>query len=60
MHDREVPHPPRQPILITLPACDWNIIIAALVEAPYRVAAPLIAEIVRQARGQPGEDGDDA
>lgn len=38
------------PVTITLPARDWNVIIMALHEMPKRVADPLIAAIAAQAR----------
>ena len=38
------------PIAITLTASEWNVIIQALHEVPYRVAAPLITAIATQAR----------
>lgn len=37
-------------ISITLNAAEWNAVIAALVEQPYRIAAPLVQKIGEQAR----------
>jgi hypothetical protein len=37
-------------IAITLEARQWNVLIEALVDAPYRVAAPLINAIATQAK----------
>ena len=36
------------PITVTLQAQQWNVVLAALNEAPYRIAAPLIAAIGEQ------------
>ena len=41
---------PTDPVTITLQAQQWNVIIEVLHNAPYRVAAPLIAAISEQAR----------
>jgi hypothetical protein len=38
-------------VTITLPAAKWNEVINAMAEAPFRVVAPLIAEITKQAHG---------
>jgi hypothetical protein len=38
------------PVTITLPARDWNVVIMALHEVPKRLADPLIAAIAAQAR----------
>ena len=43
-----------QPIAITLEAQQWNAVLAALNEAPYRIAAPLISRIVEQVQRQQG------
>jgi hypothetical protein len=37
-------------ISITLTAAEWNAVIAALVEQPYRLAAPLVQKIGEQAQ----------
>ena len=42
------PLQPDFPISITLEAQQWNAVLAALGEAPYRIAAPLINKIVEQ------------
>jgi hypothetical protein len=39
---------PQQPLSVTLEAQQWNAVMALLAEGPYRVSAPLIAEIQRQ------------
>lgn len=38
------------PLSITLPAHQWNVVLGVLAEGPYRVVAPLIAEITAQAQ----------
>lgn len=43
------------PVQITLTAQQWNVVIAALNDAPYRVAAPVIERILAQVKdGRPG------
>lgn len=37
---------------ITLQASEWNQVIAVLSEAPYKVVAPLITQMVQQAQAQ--------
>jgi hypothetical protein len=37
-------------ISISLNAAEWNAVIAALIEQPYRIAAPLVQKIGEQAR----------
>jgi hypothetical protein len=39
---------PSLPLPVTLTAQQWNQIINILTDAPYRIAAPLLATIVRQ------------
>ena len=56
------PVPPTQPFQVTLEAQQWNGVMAALSEAPFRVAAPLIQAISEQLNGQAaplanGQDG---
>jgi hypothetical protein len=46
------PLQPDQSITITLEAQAWNVVLAALGEAPYRVAAPLINRIMEQVQAQ--------
>jgi hypothetical protein len=46
------PMPPDQAITITLEAQQWNVVLGALNEAPYRIAAPLINKIVEQVQQQ--------
>jgi hypothetical protein len=41
-----------EPISIVLTPTEWNTVIAALIEAPYRIAAPLVQKIGEQARAQ--------
>lgn len=43
---------PKALITITLEIGEWNAVIAALVEQPYRAVAPLVQKIGEQARGQ--------
>jgi hypothetical protein len=40
------PIEPNQPLTVTLDANEWNNVLAALNEAPHRVASPLIRKIV--------------
>lgn len=50
---------PTQPIAITLEAQQWNVVIAALMEAPWRIADPVIRAISAQTQAeqpQPIED----
>jgi hypothetical protein len=46
------PVAPNQPFTITLEAQQWNSVLAALSEAPYRVSAPLIQAISQQLQSQ--------
>jgi hypothetical protein len=46
------PIPPDTPLTVTLEAQQWNAVIAALSEAPFRIAAPLIQAITGQLQGQ--------
>jgi hypothetical protein len=43
---------PDEPISITLTAAEWNVVIDALMDRPYRVAAPLVRTIGMQAKGE--------
>ena len=43
-----VPVPVTMPFSVTLQAQQWNMVIAALDEAPHKVAAPLIQAISQQ------------
>lgn len=40
------------PISITLQAQQWNVVLGALMEAPWRIADPMIREITRQAEAE--------
>jgi hypothetical protein len=42
------PRDPSAAIPITLQAQEWNAVLAVLMDAPYRVAAPLIQKITEQ------------
>jgi hypothetical protein len=42
------PIQPDQPITITLDAQQWNMVLGALGEAPWRLASPLINRIMEQ------------
>jgi hypothetical protein len=46
------PVAPNQPFTITLEAQQWNGVLGALSDAPYRVAAPLIQAISGQLQTQ--------
>lgn len=47
------PRQPTDPISITLEAQQWNIVIGALMEAPWRIADPVIRAITGQTTEQP-------
>jgi hypothetical protein len=49
-----------QPVAITLTALEWNAVLVALHEAPYRIAAPIIQKIVAQAQPPPAETNGEA
>lgn len=49
------PVPPTQPFSVTLEAQQWNAVLAALSEAPFRVAAPLIQDISGQLQAPPAQ-----
>ena len=49
MQHEPMPIEPATQISITLQASHWNTVLEVLQSAPYRVAAPLISEITRQA-----------
>jgi hypothetical protein len=42
------PMQPDQPITITLQAQQWNVVLNALAEAPWRIADPVMRELTRQ------------
>jgi hypothetical protein len=47
--------PPETPLTVTLTAAEWNLVMGALAEAPYKIAAPLIGKIMTQTMaGLPG------
>jgi hypothetical protein len=46
------PVPANMPLTITLEAQQWNSVMAALAETPYRIAAPLIQAISEQLQQQ--------
>jgi len=48
------PVPAELPLTITLQAQEWNTVMAALNELPYKVAAPLISRIGEQFAHQVG------
>jgi hypothetical protein len=41
---------PTTPVSITLQQQEWNNVLVALMDAPYRIAAPLVQKIGQQAR----------
>jgi hypothetical protein len=49
--------PPNKSIAITLTAQEWSVVLGALHEAPYRVAAPVLQKIVEQANSS-GRDAE--
>ena len=46
------PMQPDHPIAITLEAQQWNIVLGALGEAPWRLSNPVIQKIVEQVQTQ--------
>lgn len=52
MQQRDIPAD--APIEVTLTAAQWNAVLGVLQEGPYRIVAPLIAEIMRQAQAGAG------
>jgi hypothetical protein len=46
------PVAPTHPFNVQLEAQQWNAVLAAISEAPYRVAAPLVQAISEQLQGQ--------
>jgi hypothetical protein len=57
MPNSGTPVPATQPFTVTLQAQEWNQVLAALGEAPYRVSAPLIQAIGGQLQEQAGTAG---
>ena len=49
------PVEPNTPFTITLEAQQWNAVLGAMGEAPYRVAAPLVQAISQQLQSQAPE-----
>jgi hypothetical protein len=43
---------PNEPLAVTLTAQEWNALLSVLVDAPYRIVAPLIQKIGEQARAK--------
>jgi hypothetical protein len=44
--------PATQPFTVTLEAQQWNAVLGALADAPFRIAAPLVQAISDQLQGQ--------
>lgn len=42
------PLDPSERLAVTLTAADWNAVLGALGEAPYRIAAPVVQRIMEQ------------
>lgn len=42
------PLQPDQPLAVTLEAQQWNVVLGALQEAPWRIADPVIRKIAQQ------------
>jgi hypothetical protein len=42
------PVPPNTPLSVRMTAADWNTVMGLLAEHPYRIAAPLIGQIMTQ------------
>jgi hypothetical protein len=51
--------PATTPFTVTLEAQQWNAVLAALTDAPYRVSAPLIQAISNQLQEQASPNGAD-
>jgi hypothetical protein len=51
--------PATQPFTVTLEAQQWNAVLAALTDAPYKISAPLIQAIGEQLQGQATTNGQD-
>ena len=51
--------PASQPFQVTLEAQQWNGVLAALADAPYRIAAPLVQAIGEQLQRQAPMNGED-
>lgn len=54
------PVPPDLPMLVQLEALQWNTVLAALSEMPYRTSAPIIQAISQQLQKQAGIAATDA
>jgi len=44
--------PDSQPVSVTLPAGQWNVVLAGLFELPYKLSAQVIADVRGQAMSQ--------
>jgi hypothetical protein len=51
---------PTDRFVVTLEAQQWNAVLAALLEAPYRIAAPLVQAVSEQLHAQATPNGHDA
>ena len=51
------PIPPDAPMHATLTAQEWNVVLGALGETPYRIAAPIIQKLGMQLGQQQTEIG---
>jgi len=47
---------PGQPLSVTLAAAEWNTVLSALAELPFKVAQPLIERMVGQLQQQAGQE----
>lgn len=47
------PRSPTDPVSITLEAQQWNIVIGALMEAPWRISDPILRAISQQTEQKP-------
>jgi hypothetical protein len=45
---------PTDEVTVTMPASDWNIVMAQLAEGPFKTVAPLMQKIREQAEAQAG------
>jgi hypothetical protein len=51
------PVPPNTVIMVKLEAQQWNVVLGALADAPYKVAAPLIQAMIEQFQSQTMGEG---
>lgn len=50
------PFDPKEPITVTLEAQQWNVVIGAVMDVPWRIADPVLRSITSQTKKKPDED----